>query len=216
MNSIKKIYDHYAQDPMIRKKLITVLLAVIGMGIFVSILIEAAYGTDPCTFMNLSLSTKLQLSYGTWSVLINIALLLIVFFSDPEKIGPGTLFNMVLIGYISDFCRYIWGKILPADFFTNPATRIPVFLFGLLCFIFCAAVYMNADMGVAPYDALPLIAQKRFCPKFPFRFFRMAYDFLAILIGCLSGGRPGIGIILMALLLGSAITMVGKRMHSLG
>ena len=212
MNSIKRIYNHYAKDPEIKKKLITVLLAVIGMGIFVSILIEAAYGTDPCTFMNLSLSTKLHLSYGTWSVLINIVLLLIVFFSSPEKIGPGTLFNMVLIGYISDFCRYIWGKILPANFFTNPATRIPVFLFGLICFIFCAAVYMNADMGVAPYDALPMIVQERLCPKFPFRIVRMTYDFLAILIGCLSGGHPGIGIILMALLLGSAVTMVGKHM----
>ena len=32
--------------------------------------------------------------------------------------------------------------------------RIPVFVFALLGFVVSVAVYMNADMGVAPYDAV--------------------------------------------------------------
>ena len=72
---------------------------------------------------------------------------------------------------------------------------------------------MNADVGVAPYDAMPLILHDRVLKKVPFKFVRIAYDFLVIIIGCIFGGTPNIGIILMALALGPVITAVGKRLN---
>jgi hypothetical protein len=40
----------------------------------------------------------------------------------------------------------------------------------------------------------------------------MGYDFLAIIIGYLLGAVPNIGIVIMALLLGPAISYVGKKL----
>lgn len=90
--------------------------------------------------------------------------------------------------------------------------RIPVFVFALLGFVVSAAVYMNADMGVAPYDVVSVIAHKNLLSKIPYRFIRMAFDFAAIGAGTVFGGKPGLGVILMALLLGSSIQVVGKIM----
>ena len=72
---------------------------------------------------------------------------------------------------------------------------------------------MNAALGVAPYDAMSLMAHKYFFKKFPFSVVRISYDFLVIIIGVLFGGKPNIGIILMALFLGPVISVVGKYLN---
>ena len=183
------------------------------MGFFLSFLMLCNLGTDPCSFMNKSISTRIGISFGNWQLIINAVMLLIVIFWDRKMLGFGTLFNMVLVGYYVDFFDWLWGKYIPASVFTEPVSRWGVFVVTLLLFIISAAVYINSDMGVAPYDALPSIITKKVTtkfPKVPKMAIRMAWDFSAILIGWLVGGIPIIGIVLMAIFLGPAITLVGK------
>ena len=52
---------------------------------------------------------------------------------------------------------------------------------------------MNTDMGVAPYDAFPIIVHDRLLKNIPFKYVRMGYDFLAIIIGYLLGGIDSTG-----------------------
>ena len=155
--------------------------------------------------------------FGTWQLIINSVMLVIVILWDRSSLGFGTIFNMVLVGYYVDFFDWVWSKTIPDHIFTENITRWPIFLAALLCFIFSAAVYINSDMGVAPYDALPkIITQKvadRF-PRFPKMLIRMAWDFSAILAGILAGGTPVVGIILMAVFLGPAISLVGRLFFS--
>ena len=183
------------------------------MGFFLSFLMLCNLGTDPCSFMNKAVSLRIGMMFGTWQLIMNAAMLLIVIFFDRSNLGFGTIFNMVLVGYYVDFFDWLWGKVIPAKVFTEAATRWPIFLVALLCFIVSAAVYINSDMGVSPYDALPKIitdkVTKRF-PKVPKMLLRMAWDFSAIVVGTLVGGKPVIGIVLMAIFLGPAISVVGK------
>ena len=195
------------------KRIIMCFVAVFGMGFFLSFLMLCKLGTDPCSFMNKSVSTRIGISFGNWTLAINAVMLLIVIFCDRKMLGFGTLFNMVLVGYYVDFFDWLWGKTIPATVFTEPLSRWGIFVVTLLLFIISAAVYINSDMGVAPYDALPSIISKKVTdkfPKVPKMAIRMAWDFSAILIGTLVGGVPIIGIILMAIFLGPAITLVGK------
>lgn len=195
------------------KRIIMCFVAVFGMGFFLSFLMLCNLGTDPCSFMNKSVSTRIGISFGNWTLAINAVMLLIVIFCDRKMLGFGTLFNMVLVGYYVDFFDWLWGKTIPATVFTEPLSRWGIFVVTLLLFIISAAVYINSDMGVAPYDALPSIISKKVTdkfPKVPKMAIRMAWDFSAILIGTLVGGVPIIGIILMAIFLGPAITLVGK------
>jgi len=195
------------------KRIIICFLAVFGMGFFLSFLMLCNLGTDPCSFMNKAVSLKIGLNFGTWQLLMNVGMLLIVLFWDRSSLGFGTIFNMVLVGYYVDFFDWVWGKTIPEHYFTQASTRWPIFLVALLCFIISAAVYINSDMGVAPYDALPKIITEKVTgrfPKVPKMLIRMAWDFSAIIVGTLVGGKPIIGIILMAVFLGPVISFVGK------
>ena len=207
----QKIYAYTHQQAFV-KKLALMLIGVLCMGFFLSFLIEVNLGTDPCTFMNVAISRKFGILFGTWQLLLNAVLLLIVIKYDIRQIGPGTIANMVLIGYVADICRWLWSKILPKEFFTTFPYRGVIFAVAIVSFVISVAIYMNTDMGVAPYDAFPIIVHDRLLKNIPFKYVRMGYDFLAIIIGYLLGGIPNIGIVIMALLLGPAISYVGKKL----
>ena len=198
------------------KRVLISFLGVTGMGFFVSILVNCNLGTDPCTFMNRSISSKIGMSFGNWQLIINIFMFAIVLIFNRKLIGFGTLFNMVLVGYYVDFFNWIWGRTIPASVFTNNITRWPIFLVALLLFMVCASIYINADTGVAPYDGIPIILTDKITgrfPKVPKTLIRICWDALAIIIGVIFGGIPVVGIILMALFLGPLITLVGKVLH---
>ncbi|MBQ8912916.1 MAG: hypothetical protein IJ054_02600 [Lachnospiraceae bacterium] len=181
------------------------------MGFSLSFLILCNLGTDTCTFMNRNVSGKIGLSFGTWQLMVNIALLVLVIIFRRDLIGIGTVINMVLIAYYADFFDWIWGKFIPESAFTEPFSRGIIFTLSLAGFIITAAIYMNTDVGIAPYDALAVMLND-VLKKLPFFLCRNIVDFSSIVIGMLAGGRPKIGHILMALLLGPAITLVGKKL----
>ncbi len=212
MNIGKKI-DKYFHQEGFKKKFIIMALGVALMGFFLSFLIEVSLGTDPCTFMNLTISGRLGILFGTWQVLLNLVLFVFVVLFDRHQIGPGTIANMVFIGYISDFCRWVWSKTIPRFVFEQWPYRAVVFIVALLCFVVAASFYMNADMGVAPYDAIPNILSNLVFKKVPFKFVRIAFDGTVVLIGLLFGGRLEICTILMVFLLGPTITAVGKFLN---
>lgn len=209
---MKKIFYEYTHQQAFAKKFMLMLIGVLCMGFFLSFLIEVDLGTDPCTFMNVAISRKFGILFGTWQLLLNAVLFLIVIRYDIRQIGFGTFANMLFIGYVADFCRWLWSKLLPREFFTTFPYRGAIFAVAIVCFVISVAIYMNTNMGVAPYDAFPIIVHDRLLKNIPFKYVRMGYDFLAIIIGCLLGGKPNIGIVIMALLLGPAISFVGKKL----
>ncbi len=191
-----------------KKRFLLMLLGVFGMGFFLSFLIETGYGSDTCTFMNLPLSARFGLSFGTWQLCLNIVMLIAVIALKPRLIGAGTIANMVFIGYISDFFRWVWAQLLPEGFFLMQPARAIVFVLALIPFILSIAIYMVADMGLSPFDALPVIL----CEKLGIRFSagRILWDFAAILVGMLAGGRLNIGTFLLALGLGPMVGVVDR------
>ncbi|WP_051204985.1 YczE/YyaS/YitT family protein [Butyrivibrio sp. VCD2006] len=211
--SIKKSIVRYCKQPGFLEKFKVMALGVFFMGFFLSFLIEVNLGTDPCTFMNVTISEKLGILFGTWQLLLNAVLFVFVLLFDRHQIGPGTIANMVFIGYISDFCRWIWKRTIPEFVFKEEPYRVLIFAVALLCFVITASLYMNADMGVSPYDAMPNILSERIFKDVPFKFVRIGFDGLVVLIGVLLGGRIEPCTILMVFLLGPTITTVGGFLH---
>ena len=84
-------------------------IGIFFMGFVLSFLIEVDMGTDPCSFMNVSISERLPISFGTWQLICNILLFIPQILWGRKYIGPGTVFNMVFIGYIADFFRWIFN-----------------------------------------------------------------------------------------------------------
>lgn len=209
--------------PNFAKRLAFMLPGVLLMGVFVSILVEIGWGTDPASFMNLNIASLLGWGLGNTEVLVYGLMLVFTFAFGAEMIGFGTLANMILIGYVIDICRWIWKNIGFAAVLSEGsfALRLTIFVVVLLLFVIAAAIYMNAQMGVAPYDAIPNILSG-WMPKIPFFVVRMSFDLSAVLIGVIAGkldeaGIQGsiIGSVAMSFLLGPVITVVGKPLKKI-
>ena len=199
------------------------VISIFGMGVFLSFLIEVNFGTDPCSFMNRNVSNRIGMTLGNYQLVSNAVLFILSLVFARNLIGFGTFFNWICIGYIADFFCGIWKTTGFHDFILlsdNMGWRILVFALAILFFVISAAAYMNAQMGVAPYDALPIILSRLFS-KVPFFIVRICYDMLAITIGLIASlsnpnGMQGslLGSVILALSIGPAVTLVGKYMKA--
>lgn len=197
---------------MQKKLLMQILGVAVGvalMGFSISWLVPCGFGTDAFTAMNLAISKRIGISFGTWQAGLNIVLFLIVLVWDRKLIGIGTFANMLLVGYICDFFSWIWGFVLPENFFAPLGTRILVAIPALGLFVLAAAIYMDMGLGMAPYDALPFLLH-RVIGRVPFGALRIVYDLVTIVLGYLFGAPFAAVTLAMAFLLGPTVQAVGK------
>ena len=188
--------------PRMERRVPALFVAVTLMGFGVAMFNLLGFGADPCTVMNMGLSRVLGIPFGTLQLLVNCLLILIVIRYDPGRIGLGTLANMVLVGYVAQFCMAVIERI-PALSALTLTARLIIFVPTLLMFLVAASTYMCVDMGVAPYDAIPQIIAARM--NWPFRLVRMAWDFVMMLGGYLLGSVVGLVTIGITLFLGPLV-----------
>lgn len=191
------------------------LAGVLLMGFSISWLVPCGFGTDAFTAMNLAISEKIGVSFGTWQAGLNTVLFVLVLLFGRWYIGVGTFANMLLVGYICDFFSWIWSLALPADFFAPLLTRVLVAVPALGLFVLAAAVYMDMDLGMAPYDALPFLLHRAIGGKVPFSVLRMAYDLAVIALGYAFGAPFAAVTLAMAFLLGPAVSAVRRGLDRL-
>ena len=191
------------------KRTVVVLLAVMTMGFALSWLFLLDMGADPYTVMNRAIAQKLHISIGTWQLILNIFLFFIVFLSGGRNLGIGTIANMVLVGYSVDFFSWLWRKMRVENLAGQTVAKIVILSVALVIFVIAAAVYMDVRLGTSPYDAIPFIISEKLTGG-SFRTVRILYDFSVITIGCLFGAKLKIMTVLMAVLLGPAVSGVAK------
>ena len=192
-------------------KMTCMLSGIFGMGIFLSFLLKAGYGTDTSAFMNSSLSARTGLSLGTVMVTTNALFLIPQLIWGRKLIGPGTIANMTLIGYTSDLCTMLENRYIPAEVFQNQPYRAAVFAAALALFLISAAVYMNAEAGLAPFDSIPVMVSSR--TGLPFFLVRMFWDFAVTAVGVAAGGHLTAGTIILAFTVGPSVGWIGRMMR---
>ena len=195
------------------KSFFMMIVAVILMGMCVSMLVLSDMGTDPYSAMNYGISAKLGLSFGNYQLIINLVLLVLVIIFEKNLIGTGTLGNMILVGYSADFFSWVWKDICHIPAQLTIGARVAFLIPGLIIFVIAAAVYMQSGHGTAPYDAVSfLISDKiqKYTGKSMFRVVRIIYDLIATCIGFAAGGEVGIMTICMVVLMGPTVDFVGK------
>lgn len=204
--------------PHFWRKLSFMLPSVLMMGVTLSVLILIGWGTDPASFMNLNISAALGISLGNTQVIVYSVMLIFTIIFGIQMIGFGTLANMILVGYVADFCRWIWNNTGFTNFVQSSGFSVKLFIFAvtLLLFVIVASIYINAQMGTAPYDALPVIISSAI-PKVPFFVIRILFDFSAIGIGLIAAWISGkgiqgsiIGSVCMSIALGPIISVMSK------
>ena len=130
---------------------LAVVIGIFMVGTAVGFFKLVAMGADPFTAMNTGISGTLGMQFGTLQLGVNALLFVIVFIFKKKFIGFGTIFNMVFVGYTADFVMWLLGR-LDITFDSIPI-RIAVLALASLLICVGDALYISADMGMAPYDA---------------------------------------------------------------
>lgn len=203
------------------RNLLLMLAGILLIGMCVATYRMSGFGVDPFSCMNLGISGFLWMSFGTWQLIINAVILVIVWFTVRQYIGLGTVVNMVCVGYTADFLCWIFLEQIGLQV-TMPL-RILFLILGTLFASLGCACYMIANMGIAPYDSVAFIITKYTHEKIPFRFARMVSDLTVVVIGvafCLMAHNSvweivGLGTIVNACLNGPLIQFFRDRIEAL-
>lgn len=191
------------------RRTICMIISVILMGCGTSMCFVAAMGMDPCSTMYYGISGKLGISFGVMNASANILLLIIIIIFFRESIGIGTIGNMFLVGFSADFFQSVWLKIVdPTEL--SMAIRVVITLVGISFSIFFCAVYMTANLGMAPYDSITFVFMKFAGNKIQYRWMRMIQDAVALVVGFLCGAPVGLGTILMVVFSGPLIQFFSR------
>lgn len=199
------------------KRCVMMLSGILFISICVGCYRLSGFGVDAFTCMNLGISGFLNMSFGTWQLCMNAVILVVVFFTVRKCIGAGTIVNMVCVGYGADLMCWIVNDGIGAEM-TLPL-RIGALIAGSLFAGLGVALYIAAEMGIAPYDSVALIIEKVSENKIPFQYARVAGDITCVIVGILfcliSGGNlwmiVGIGTLFNALFNGPLIQFFRKH-----
>ena len=217
MNRVKQLITGFYEGKNLKKQLPVTLLGVFFMAFSMSFLVLVDWGTDTFTNMNIAISHLLGMSLGNWQALLNTVLFIIVILSGFDGIGFGTLANMILIGYLLDFFAFLWGIIIPTGLFDLIAVKIIVMAIALPVFVFAAAIYMKAGLGMSPCDATPFIVQEKLekllGKTIPFKAVRIGWDITMLIIAFAITGKIYIVTVLMSFMLGPIIEYVGEHIN---
>lgn len=172
----------------------------IGLGLFglaIAIMIRANLGTSAWAVLEVALSKILGITPGTMTVLMGFVVLsgaLIL----RERIGWGTLANILSIGPWEDLALWLIPSVsgnLPLQF---------GMLLGAIAIMGAAsAIYIGVDAGAGPRDTLMLAIKRK--TGWSIRAARGSIEVTVVTIGWLLGGPAGIGTLVFALLIGTAV-----------
>ncbi len=176
------------------KRVTMMLIGILFIGICVGSFRLSEFGVDAFTCMNLGISGFIHMSFGTWQLIMNAVILVVIFFTVRRCIGLGTIVNMVGVGYLADFICWLFQEVLKIEM-TLPLRIIALFI-GMLFAGMGVALYMVADMGIAPYDAVGIIIEEMTHHKLKYDKARVISDVTVVIVGvafCLmSGGKLGL------------------------
>lgn len=188
--------------------IVSMCLGVIAIGISVGLMRIANFGTDPFSCMNLGISSHLPVSYGTCQLLVNLVLFIVMVLALRKAIGLGTLVNMAGCGYTADFLLWILGhfNISTESMDEHLVIRVVLMLAAVILLGFGAGLYMQCDIGIAPYDALGQVIEQAVHGKLQYKWTRIGTDLICVTVGFLLGSVVGVATVITAFFTGPLVT----------
>lgn len=185
------------------KRLFMTVVGVLTCALAVGFFKCSSFGVDPfqCFAQGSYGRFFSGMTYGTYYVILNAALLIIDLFLDRHYIGLATFINLFLTGYVVDFSVWAISSVAPSP---SLPLRVVFLLIAVVVMCFSSALYMTSDLGVSTYDAIPIVISNR-QDKVPFKFCRIFCDLICVSVGTLCGLMPGVGTLITAFFMGPLV-----------
>lgn len=218
------IKDMFSQHNMVKRTVLS-FISVFITGFAVSLFSLSGFGVDPFTSMNMNIAAAIGMSFGTYQLIVNIAVILfVIIVAHRGLVGIGTVFNMIFVGYSCEFFEHIIKPVLENGY---AALLKIVFLFsGIIIMCFSSSLFFTANVGVGPYDALSFMISNSTGIKC--KWARVITDITVVLIGLAANGgiqavcsgnfsnikNIGLGTVITALCMGPFINFFNKHVSS--
>ncbi|MFT4142980.1 MAG: hypothetical protein QM644_00885 [Mobilitalea sp.] len=176
-------------------------LFLYALGIVVTL--NANIGYAPWEVFHVGFSKTTGISLGTASIIVG-AIILILTILLGEKVGLGTILNMVLIGVFLDLILGL--HIIPSTH--NFAIGIIMLIAGLFIIALASYFYIGSAFGAGPRDSLMVALTRK--TKLPVGFCRGTIELVAVFAGWRLGGMFGIGTIISAFAIGFCVQTTFK------
>jgi uncharacterized protein len=165
--------------------------------------INANLGLSPWDVFHQGLSKNIGITMGQASISMGIIIVIINCILG-ERIGWGTLSNMLFIGMFMDILML--NNLIPI--FDNVILRIIMMLLGMFIIGTASFLYISVGLGSGPRDGLMIALTKRTGKSV--RFIRNCIEITVLVAGIALGGKIGIGTPIMAFMIGPAVQFAFK------
>lgn len=173
-------------------KLVRLFIGLFLYAVGIVFTINASIGLAPWDVFHQGLSKLTGLTMGQASILTGL-IILIIDWAFGEKVGLGTVLNMLFIGVFMDILML--NHIIPI--FAELLPRILMMLAGMFVIGVASYFYIGAGLGSGPRDGLMVGLTKKTGKSV--RFIRNSIELTAVIIGFVMGGKVGIGTLAMVI-----------------
>ena len=178
-------------------------LSLFGLG--EGLLIVSFTGASPWSVLAQGISLNVNLSIGTITLLISIAVLLL-WIPLGLKPGMGTIFNALIVALMIDLCI----KFIPTP--SNYIHQIILAIISVITVGIGGGIYLVSNLGAGPRDGLMIGLQK--ITNLPIAVVRATLEISVVSFGWYLGGTVGVGTLFFAFGIGPCVALglylVGK------
>ena len=177
-------------------------LPCFGFGI--ALMVQAGLGLGPWESLHQGISLHTGIPIGTVSILLG-APILALWLPLGERIGIGTLLNVVCIGMVTNLSL----MFLPR--FSLLGLQLVQMALGIVIIGIGSGLYLSARLGAGPRDGVMMGLTRR--TGWSVRVTRTIIELTVLVIGFLLGGSIGIGTLAFAFGIGPVVQIVFKLLR---
>lgn len=172
-------------------RVINLLVGLFLYALGIVITMKANLGFAPWEVFHWGIGHTIGMTIGNVSILTGLIICVVVVLMG-EKLGLGTILNMILIGIFTDLI--LWINVIPK--ISGLFLEIIVLIIGLFTISLGSYFYISSGFGAGPRDSLMVAIKRK--TKLPVGLCRGVIETSVVLAGWILGGQVGIGTVLAA------------------
>lgn len=191
------------QGKITGKSIAAALIGILLVGVGIAFNNCTGLGNDPIGIVYDGIRTAGGMSQeqlGMASNIVNITLIVLLFFVGRRYVSIGTFVYLIPYGFCVDVGNYLYHQLV---FSEGMGVKIAFSAAGCLLLYLGVSIYIAVDIGVDPFTGVVLVIADRL--KKEYRAVKIGFDITMIVLGTVLGGKLGAVTIITALTAGPFI-----------
>ncbi|MHB0858697.1 MAG: YczE/YyaS/YitT family protein [Anaerolineae bacterium] len=187
-------------------RLLRLILGLFLYALGIVFTLNAHVGYAPWDVLHVGFAKTVGLSIGNASIVVGVVIVLVTVLLK-EKLGLGTMLNMVLIGVFIDLILEV--RLVPTA--ESLALGIIMLIVGLFIIALASYYYIGSALGTGPRDSLMVALARK--TRLPVGACRGIIEVVVVLVGWRLGGMLGVGTVVSAFAIGFCIQITFKLLR---